>query len=82
MGSFLADMRETVNRALLNAQNQNPLFFFDFIDSDISNALAFRHEGYSFIRVTIPLLDEIVATCKKLVLSPTIVSILSPSGIR
>jgi hypothetical protein len=81
MRSFLIDLRESVNRALLNAQNQNPLFFFDFIESDVSNALAFRHEGYSFIGVTFPLLDEIVATCRKLVLSPEIVSILSPSEI-
>ena len=81
MRSFLIDFRESVNRALRNAQNQNPLFFFDFIDSDVSNALAFRHDGYSFIGVTFPLLDEIVATCRKLVLSPVIVSILSPSEI-
>jgi hypothetical protein len=53
MRSFLIDLRESVNRALLNAQNQNPPFFFDFIDSDVSNALAFRHDGYSFIGVTI-----------------------------
>lgn len=81
MRSFLVDLRESVNLALLNAQNQNPFFYFDFIESDISNALAFRHEGCSFIGVTYPLLDEIVATCKKLVLSPTIVSILTPSKI-
>ena len=54
-------------------------FHFDYIDSDLENAMAFFHEGYSFIGVTIGLVRNLLATCGRLGTSTEVVSAL---GLR
>jgi hypothetical protein len=58
-----------------------PPFHFDYVDSSVQNAIAFRYGGYSFIGITIPLLNEMEATSKKLCGSEAVLSILSPHCI-
>ncbi len=61
--SLLRDLQDMMNLALLHDNKEIPehvdhdAFHFDYVDSDEANALAFCVEGYSFIGVTIPLLD-------------------------
>jgi hypothetical protein len=60
----LIAIREWFNEALaLEGRNitdhaPHPPFYFDYIDSDHSNALAFADNAHSFIGVTVPLINE------------------------
>jgi hypothetical protein len=36
---------------------------FDYVESTVSNALAFRTDGFSFVGVTLPLIVELMLTC-------------------
>jgi len=67
---FLTELQVVLNEALSNQRLDVPghvetlfPFHFDYIDSDVSNALAFRYEGYSFIGVTIPLIYQLWDVC-------------------
>jgi hypothetical protein len=51
----------------------------DYVDSGVSNALAFRHDGYSFIGITIPLMYAIWDECHLLSRS---VRMASRLGVR
>ena len=80
--SLLAGIKESFNQALREEKKNvpehvdHPPFHFDFIDSDISNALAFRYEDYSFIGVTMALIHILWDTCVQLSRSETIVMLL------
>jgi hypothetical protein len=54
----------------------HPPFYFDYIDSAIPNALAFPHEDYSFIGVTMALLDTAWDVCDRLSKSAAIATLL------
>jgi len=51
-------------------------FHFDYVDSDEPNALAFCSDGYSFIGVTIPLLEQLWQASTHLSESPFILATL------
>jgi hypothetical protein len=53
----------------------DPLYF-DYVDSDEPNALAFCCDGYSFIGVTIPLLDKLWESATGVAQSAEIVALL------
>lgn len=70
--SLLDDIQEHTNESL-RQENQNvpehvdhPPFHFDYIESSVPNALAFRYEGYSFIGVTISLIYVLWDVCIRL----------------
>jgi hypothetical protein len=78
-------MQETFNEALRNEKQGipehvgHPPFHFDYVDSSVQNALAFRYEGYSFIALTVPLIDAISRVCLRLSKSPRLATLL---GVR
>ncbi len=82
---LLADIQDMLNGALANERAGDPLrspddrFHFDYIDSDLENAMAFFHEGYSFIGVTIGLVRNLLAICGRLGGSMEVISAL---GLR
>ena len=67
-GPLLADLQRVLTEALCSVQygpehiDRGP-FHVDYIDSSVPNALAFRHDGYSFIGITIPLMYMIWDEC-------------------
>jgi hypothetical protein len=52
-------------------------FYLDYIDSDFSNAVAFRDDSYAFIGITVPLVCELLEICARLSESAPIRRILS-----
>ena len=41
-------------------------FYLDYIDSDFSNAVAFRDDTYAFIGITVPLVYDLLEICARL----------------
>jgi len=79
--SLLADFQVALNEALRNqgnvfAKGRYPNFHFDYVDATIGNALAFEHEGYAFIVVTMPLIKVLWHTCARLCRSAEAMEIL------
>lgn len=70
--SLLVAIQNSLNEALRNEKRNvpehvdHPPFHFDFIDSNTPNALAFRYEDYSFIGITMALINELWNTCDRL----------------
>ena len=70
--SLLVVIQNSLNEALLNEKRNvpehvdHPPFHFDYIDSNIPNAVAFRYEGYSFIGITMALIYRLWDTCDRL----------------
>lgn len=64
--TLLESLQAILNHALLHENKAIPEHFdhdpfhFDYVDSDEANALAFCYQGYSFIGVTIALLEQLV----------------------
>jgi hypothetical protein len=54
----------------------HPPFHFDYVDSDIQNALAFRTERHSFIAITVPLVFSLSDVCRFLSKSGTVCTLL------
>ena len=83
MRSLLASIQDGLNEALRNEKKNvpehvdHPPFHFDFVDSSIPNALAFHFEGFSFIGITMPLVDILWDTCVRLSRSETAAAALS-----
>jgi hypothetical protein len=72
LAAFLRDVQDALNEALRNEKqnvsehvNHHP-FHFDYIEGTVSNALAFRSGGYSFIGITMPLVHTLWDTCVEL----------------
>ena len=82
LASFLADVQNVLNEALSNEkqnvpeQVNHPPFHFDYIDSMVSNALAFRVSDYSFIGITMPLINVLWDVCVELNKSSAAASLL------
>jgi len=80
--SLLAGIQESFNEALREEKKNvaehvgHPPFHFDYVDSDISNALAFRYEDYSFIGVTMALIHILWDTCVQLSRSEAVAMLL------
>jgi hypothetical protein len=68
---LLVRLQISLNSALANERavpehRDHPPFHMDYIRSDQVNALAFRYDGYSFIGLTIPLVQEAARLCTRL----------------
>jgi hypothetical protein len=68
---LLLRLQNGLNLALANERSvpehkDHPPFHVDYIRSTQANALAFRHDGYSFIGLTIPLVNESAELCRRL----------------
>lgn len=80
--SLLVSIQEALNEALRNEKKNvpehvdHPPFHFDYVDSDTPNALAFRHGDYSFIGITMPLVDMLWETCVRLSRSEPVTAFL------
>jgi hypothetical protein len=80
--SLLLGIQTSFNDALRDEKQNvaehvpHPPFHFDFIDSDIPNALAFQYGGYSFIGVTAPLIYMVWDVCLRLSSSGIIKTLL------
>jgi hypothetical protein len=79
--SLLESLQAMMNGALLDENTNIPehvphdRFHFDYIDSHDPNALAFFSDGYSFIGVTIPLLEQLWQASTRHNESPSVTSI-------
>lgn len=82
--SFLHLMQKTMNETLrlegVNASGgvQHPPFHFDYlaVGAGMSNALAFQHADFSFIVVTLPLVESVWHLSRRLSRSPIVVELL------
>jgi len=82
--SFLQLLQKTMNETLrlesVNASGgvQHPPFHFDYLEvgAGIKNALAFQHADFSFIVVTLPLVECVWHASRRLSRSPTVVEVL------
>jgi hypothetical protein len=69
---FLVDIQDVLNDSRREASTdvghhvEHPPFYVDYIDSDVENAIAFRHEGFSFIGLTEPLIKRLWCVCDAL----------------
>jgi hypothetical protein len=87
LATFLADVQSALNDSLKNENRQmpghveHPPFFFDYIDSDEPNALAFRDAGYSFIGLTMPLVYSLWDSCVELSRSDAVGALLEIAPI-
>lgn len=76
--SLLESLQHMMNTALQHENTKIPEhvdhdpFHFDYVDSDEPNALAFCSDGYSFIGVTVPLLEQLWQASTHLSESPFI----------
>jgi hypothetical protein len=81
LGSLLTNVQDALNEALRQrgnvfAKGRCPNFHFDYVDATVSNALAFEHEGYAFIVITMPLIRVLWHTCDQLSRSTEVMAIL------
>jgi hypothetical protein len=83
---LLASIQEALNEASHNEKKNvpehvnHPPFHFDYVDSTVPNALAFRFEDYSFIGLTMPLIEMLWETCTRLSMADVVGSLLL--GVR
>ena len=69
---LLVDIQDVLNESLREANTdvghhvEHPPFHVDYIDSDFEKAIAFRHEGFSFIGLTEPLIKRLWCVCDAL----------------
>ena len=80
LGSLLLKVQETLNADLRQqgntfAKGRLRNFHFDYIDASRPNALAFEHEGYAFICVTMPLVRVLWRMCERLSGSPKVAEV-------
>jgi hypothetical protein len=79
--NLLSDIQKSLNEALAVARKfpdhspHDPLHL-DYVDSEISNALAFCYGGYAFIGVTIPLTTLLWDICHRLSTSAAVATAL------
>jgi hypothetical protein len=83
-GSFLSFVQGAMNQAL-QSENSNasggtthPPFYFDYIEVNdgTKNAHAFQHGGFSFIVVTLPLVEMLWDVSQRLSRSPLVLQLL------
>jgi hypothetical protein len=82
LSSFQSEMNEALRLENANASGgtEHPPFHFDYLDVganvEIRNAHAFQREGFSFIVVTLPLVESIVDVSRRLSRSAVAVQLL------
>jgi hypothetical protein len=77
----LLRLQRGLNFALGNERSvpehrDHPPFHMDYVKSDYVNALAFRHDGYSFVGLTMPLIETAFQLCTRLAQSADLLSAL------
>ena len=83
--SLLVAIQKQFNEALRDEKKNvpehvdHPPFHFDYIDSSTPNALAFRYEGYSFVGITVALIETLWDVCFRLSRSEAVATRL---GVR
>ncbi len=86
LAAFLGDIQNALNEALSNEKRNvpehvdHPPFHFDYVESIIANALAFRDRDYSFIGLTLPLISRLWDSCVALSQSAAVVALLETPG--
>lgn len=74
----LYDLQRVFNEGLLEQHgrllDETPRVHFDYVDSSIANALAFRYEDVRFIGITLPLIERLLHGCQRLSDSPVVAS--------
>lgn len=78
---LLLGLQSALNLALANERSvpehrDHPPFHVDYIKSAEANAMAFRHDGFSFIGLTIPLIEVAGQLCTRLCNSIELLSAL------
>lgn len=91
-GSFLAFVQGAMNLALQSENAKasggaaHPPFHFDYVEANdgTKNAHAFQHGGFSFIVVTLPLLEMLWDVSQRLSRSPLVLRLLGidPGAVR
>src|SRR6266436_8626749 len=86
LGSLLASIQDTLNGELRRRGNTFGMermhtFHFDYVDATLPNALAFEHEGYAFICVTMPIVRMLWRMCERLSASPNVVEVFRVDAI-
>ena len=79
---LLEDLQVMLNTALAAEKHvpdhvDHDPFHFDYVDSADPNALAFCCDGYSFIGVTIPLLNQLWQSASRVAESADIAALLN-----
>jgi hypothetical protein len=78
---ILLKLQKGFNFALGNERQvpehrDHPSFHMDYVRSSVPNALAFRHDGHSFVGVTVPLITTAMKLCGLLSKSTEVLSAL------
>jgi hypothetical protein len=82
LAQFLRDVQEALNATLEDEKQgvlehvNHPPFYFDYIDAEVPNALAFPVPDWSFIGVTMPLVNTLWFGCEALGKSQAIAALL------
>ena len=84
--SLLIGIQSTLNASLIQQQScmlsegEELHFHFDYIEASVRNALAFAYEGYSFIGITVPLIESLWHICEQLSSSGSVAEMLNVIG--
>jgi hypothetical protein len=70
------------NERQVTEHRDHPPFHMDYIKSTVPNALAFRHDGYCFVGVTIPLIATTMDLCGRLSKSADVLAAVTHSPTR
>jgi hypothetical protein len=73
LASMLARIQTDINGRL---REVHPRFHFDYVDATIPNAIAFEHDNYLFIAVTMPLVEAVSETAHRLSRSVAVAQML------
>ena len=91
---LLVEIQDVLNESLRDASAdvghhaEHTPFHVDYVDSDVENAIAFRHDGFSFIGLTEPLINRLWRVCDSLsrvaaqALQPALSKPIAPDAIR
>ena len=84
--SLLIGIQSSLNASLNQKQScmlsegEELHFHFDYIEASVRNALAFAYEGYSFIGITMPLIESLWHICEQLSNSGSVTEMLNAIG--
>lgn len=73
--ALINEMYRTNSERLLDGDGRHPWLHFDFIEGSAVNALAFNEGQYSFVGLTVPLVDEFQQLASRLVESRNVLQI-------
>jgi hypothetical protein len=79
LSTFQNEINEALRLENANASGgvEHPPFHFDYLDvAEIENAHAFQHEGFSFIVVTLPLVETMLDVSQRLSRSAVVLQLL------